>query len=61
MSFIGRSETSSPEYPRCLTETCRRVCFTARVVEDIEFETSEHQIGRSGNEYQRGWAPLLKV
>ena len=48
MSFIGTSKRSYPGYRRWLTKTCRRVWFTLRVVEDVEIETSDHQIDRRG-------------
>ena len=38
MFFIGMSETSYPGYRRWLTETCRRVGFTPRVLQDVEIE-----------------------
>ena len=53
MFFIGMSETSDPGYRRWLTETSRRVWFTPRVLQDVEIETSDHQIGRSGIGYRR--------
>ena len=38
MFFIRMSETSYTGHRRWLTETCRRVGFTPRVLEDVEIE-----------------------
>jgi DNA-binding transcriptional LysR family regulator len=38
MFFIGMSEGSYPSYRDWLTKTCRRVGFTPKVLQDVEFE-----------------------
>ena len=38
MFFIGLSETSYPGYRRWLTQTCRKVGFSPKVLQDVDIE-----------------------
>jgi DNA-binding transcriptional LysR family regulator len=46
--FIGMSETSYPGYRRWLTQTCQRVGFSPRVLQDVEIERTLIQAVAAG-------------
>ena len=48
MFFIGMSEGSYPGYRRWLTETCRRVGFAPKVLQDAEIERTVIQAVAAG-------------
>jgi len=48
MFFIGMSETSYPGYRNWLTDTCRQVGFTPKVLQDVEIERTVLQSVAAG-------------